>query len=358
VNLTAGEPELETPPHIRSAAIEAIQKGYTRYTPADGIIELKLAIVQKLKNENNLSYQPSQILVSSGAKNAIYNILQVISEKDDQILIPSPYWTSYPQIVKTTPAKPHIIPLEESTEFKLTPQILKDHITSKTKALILNTPSNPTGLLYTRQELMKLIEPILDSRIYVISDEVYEKLVYDAEHVSIASLGEEIKSHTILVNSLSKIYAMTGWRVGYAAGPEEVIELAKRLQSHSISCPCSISQYAALEALGPEQSFIPKLVQTYKKKRDLMVNLLSSIEELSFLKPQGAFYIFVKILRILQRMKIPSSTAFAEELLEKNALAVVPGAAFGNDNYIRLSFCVPDDDIIEGVRRLKEFVKG
>ncbi len=355
VNFAAGEPDFDTPEYIKEAAIAAIQEGFTKYTPASGWLELKQAISRKLEKDNHLKISPSQIVVSSGAKHALYNVLQVLCEKGDEVLIPSPYWVSYPEMVKLTQAKSRIIQTGPETNFKLDRQSLKRNITKRTKVLILNSPGNPTGCVYSRGELEELAEVAIRQNLYVISDEIYEKLIFDGKkHISIASLNKQIYKRTIVVNGVSKSYAMTGWRIGYLASPnEKIVKAIGNLQSHSTSNPCSISQKAAREALSRQKmSQIPKMVKEFQLRRDYMLRGLDRIAGFSYVKPEGAFYIFCNVSKVGL-----DSIVFAQRLLKEVKVAVIPGKAFGRDDYIRLSFATSREQIQEGVRRIKDWVE-
>ncbi len=355
VNFAAGEPDFDTPEYIKKAAIEAIKEGFTKYTPSTGFLKLKEAISRKLEKDNHLTFSPSQIIVSSGAKHALYNILQVLCERGDQVLIGSPYWVSYPEMVALAQAKARIIKTDLHNNFKLDKKSLNYNITKKTKVLILNSPGNPTGCVYSREELSEIAEVAIRQNLYVISDEIYEKLIFDGKkHISCASLNKKIYKHTIIVNGVSKSYAMTGWRIGYlACADQRIVKAIGNLQSHSTSCPCSISQRAAWKALSSlNKSQIRKMVKEFQLRRDCMLKALSEIANLSFVKPEGAFYVFCNI----SKLGLDSIT-FAHRLLKEAKIAVIPGRAFGRDDYIRLSFATGFTQIQEGVRRLKDWVE-
>lgn len=353
VSLAAGEPDFDTPLNIKQKAKEAIDQGFTKYTPSSGILELKKAICDKFLKENNLIYQPSQILVSNGAKQALAIIILTLVGKGDEVIIPSPYWVSYEEMVKIAGAKPKIIKTKDGY-FKLDPDSFKKAINKKTRVLILNSPLNPVGAVYDLKELKEIADICLKNNIFVLSDEVYEKLVYEKKHISIASLGEKIKKLTIIVNGVSKTYSMTGWRIGYAAAEEEIIQAATRIQDHLSSNPCSISQKAALEALTGSQESVLKMVREYKKRRDFLVAELNKIKGIKAFKPDGAFYVFADVSKLYNK-KIKNSFDFSKELLEKFYVAVIPGSAFGNDNFIRLSFATAHDQIKKAVERIKQF---
>jgi aspartate aminotransferase len=357
IGFGAGEPDFDTPDNIKAAAIRAIQEGFTKYTPVGGIDELKDAVIEKLRKDNGLAYKRSQIVVSTGAKHTLFNMAQVLFGQGDEVIIPAPYWVSYPDIVLLADATPVIVDGGESEGFKITPAKLKKAITAKTKAIILNSPSNPTGAAYTLDELKGLAEVLKGTEIIVISDDIYEKVVYDDFRFSnMANVGEEMKEKTIVVNGLSKSHAMTGWRMGYAAGPDNVIAAMTEIQSQSTSNATSIVQKAAIEALLGDQSFIPKMVAEFKKRRDVIVGALNDIPGITCAMPPGAFYVFPRVSalygRKYQGKPIATSNDFSEFLLEAANVAVVPGGAFGNDDYIRLSYATSMGLIVEGVKRI------
>ena len=299
VNFAAGEPDFDTPDFIKEAAIEAIKSGFTKYTPTTGTLELKKAICEKFKKDNSLSYEPNQIVVSCGAKHSIFNALFVLIDKGDEVLIPSPYWVSYPEMVNLCEGKPRFIKTSPENNFKLRIKDLEQNITAKTKVLILNSPSNPTGCVYSAQELKEIAGVCVREKIFVISDEIYEKLIYDnLKHVSIASFGEDIKGLTITVNGLSKSYSMTGWRIGYLGAAPDIAEAVSRLQDHTTSNPSSISQKAAVAALSAGDGFIIQMCDEFARRRDLALEKLKKIKKISVVRPEGAFYIFCNISRI------------------------------------------------------------
>ncbi len=353
VSFGAGEPDFDTPEHIKKSAIKAISEGFTKYTPSTGTPQLKQAIVEKFKRDNNLHYDPSQIVVSNGAKHSLYSILQVICDKDDEVIMPMPYWVSYPQMVKVAQGKPVFIKAAEKNKFKITPEQFEKAIKKKTKALIINSPSNPTGCVYTKDELKQIADIAADYGIYVISDEIYEKLVYDqAEHVSIASLNEKMYSLTFTVNGLSKAYAMTGWRIGYLAGPKEAVSKISNLQDHSTSCPNSIAQAAAVSALTSGDECITAMKKEFVQRRNYIVERINAIEGLSVIKPEGAFYVFCNISKTGL-----DSLHFAQRLLDEEQVAVIPGIGFGENSYIRLSFATSKEQIEKGLDRISKWVK-
>lgn len=359
VSFGAGEPDFDTPQHIKDAAIAALQQGFTKYTPVGGIDELKEAICAKLQQENKVSYQKEQILVSCGGKHSFYNLAQALIDAGDEVIIPAPYWVSYPPMVMLAEGKPVIVNTFEEEGFKLLPEALEQAITPKTKAVLINSPANPTGTAYTSKELQGLAEVALRRKILIISDEIYERIVYgDFEQVSIASLGEEIKANTIIVNGLSKTYAMTGWRIGYTAGPQEVIAAMSRIQSQSTSNPTSFAQKGAVAALQGSQAEIAIMVGEYQRRRDLIWKALTSIPGVSCYKPQGAFYCFPNVGAYLGKKhkgkEIKDSTHLTDYLLDEARVAVVPGIEFGAEGYLRLSYPIAPEVIQEGVKRIKE----
>jgi aspartate aminotransferase len=361
VNFGVGEPDFDTPDNIKEAAIRAIRDGFTKYTPVGGIDPLKDAIAGKLLNDNGLEYSREEVIVSCGAKHSLYNIAQSLYGPGDEILIPSPYWVSYPDQVLLNDAVPVFVGTYEEDGFMLRPEALESKITKKTKALILNSPSNPTGSIYDRKTLEAIAEIAVRHNIYVISDEIYEKLVYDGlEHVSIASLGKEIKDRTIVVNGLSKSHAMTGWRIGYAAGPKELIKAMTNIQSQSTSNPASMSQKAAVEALTGPQHFTTRMREEFDKRRGFLVKGLNGIEGVRCLTPAGAFYAFPNVSALYGKKSvsrlISSSLDFALYLLEEANVALVHGEAFGDDKYIRISYATSMENIEKALTRIKEAV--
>ncbi len=358
ISFAVGEPDFDTPDNIKAAAIKAINEGFTKYTPVGGIPELKNAIVGKLKQDNGLQYKPNEILVSVGAKHSLYNAAQALYSEGDEVIIPAPYWVSYPDQTLLNDAVPVIVQTREEEDFVVSPELLSKAITKKTKAIVLNYPSNPTGFTYDRKALEAIAEIAVRNNIYVISDEIYEKLLYDGlKHVSIASIDPEIKKRTIVINGFSKSYAMTGWRVGYAAGDAAIIKAMENIQSQSTSNPTSISQKAALEAITGPQDFIPAMLKEFDKRRRYLVAELNAIDGVSCKMPQGAFYAFANIRDYLGRktatMLIKDSSDMALYLLEEAAVALVPGSAFGAEGYIRMSYATSMEKISEGLNRIK-----
>ena len=358
VTLSVGEPDFGTPKHICDAAIEAIRSGFTRYTPESGIPELKKAVCDKFRRDNGLDYKPSQVMINCGAKHSLFLAVFALTAPGDEVIVPSPYWVSYPEMVKVAGGTPVIIDATMDSGFKITADQLKKTITPKTKLLILNTPSNPTGMVYTENELRELGEVISETGIHVISDEVYEKLVYDGErHVSIGSFSDDLYSRTVTVNGVSKSYCMTGWRIGYAAGREEIIKAMSTVQSQETSNPCSISQKAALAALNGPEDFLAEMIDAYDKRRRYMVERLNAMAGVRCVMPKGAFYVFPDVSGVYgKRFKgrvIDGSLAFCEYMLERQKIAIVPGIGFGADNYVRLSSATSMENIKKALDRFE-----
>lgn len=359
IGFGAGEPDFDTPENIKKAAVKAIEKGYTKYTPVGGIDALKDAIIGKFKKDNGLDYSKEEILVSCGGKHSLFNLFQALLEAGDEVIIPSPYWVSYPPMVKLAGGMGRIVKTDEETGFKMTPEEFKKNITKKTKAVIINSPSNPTGSVYAGDELAKIVEIALEKRVFIISDEIYEKLYYGDKPITCAaSLSEKARQNSIIINGVSKTYAMTGWRIGYAAGPKELIKAMTNIQSQSTSNPASISQWAAVEALAGPQDKVKTMVEEFKRRRALMVAGLNSIEGVSCMTPQGAFYVFANVSSFFGKRygdrKIDGSLAITSFFLEEAEVAVVPGIAFGDDGHIRLSYACSEEDIRLGLSRMKE----
>lgn len=358
VGFGAGEPDFDTPDNIKEAAVKAIRDGFTKYTPVPGTDELKDAIINKLKNDNGINYGRPEIIVSTGAKHSLYNVAQALYGPGDEVIIPSPYWVSYPDQVLLNDATPVIVETKEEEGFVLTADAFEKAITTRTKALILNSPSNPTGLGYDEAALRAIAEVAVKNGIYVISDEIYEKIVYDGfRHRSIASLGDGIKALTITINGLSKSHAMTGWRLGYAAGPKDVIASMTKIQSQSTSNPCSITQKAAVEALRGPQDFIGVMVAEFDKRRRVIVDRLNSMPGVSCPNPKGAFYAFPRVSSYYGKgfkgKTINGSADLAAYLLDEAKVAVVSGDAFGADAYIRLSYATSMAVIEKGLDRIE-----
>ncbi len=358
VGFGAGEPDFDTPENIRNAAKKALDMGLTRYTPAAGSLELRRAIAERLADKYGLDYTPDDIVVSNGAKHSLFNVFAAILNPGDEVIIPSPYWVTYPELVKMSDGVPVFV--ETGQSFKVTADEIRAAVTERTKALILNSPSNPCGAVYTREELEAIAEAAAEAGIFVISDEIYDELVYEGEHVSIASLGGRIKDLTIVVNGMSKTYAMTGWRIGYTASAREIAKVMGAYQSHAASNPNSIAQYASIEALKGPQDEVGKMRDVFDKRRRLLCELINGIDGLSCEMPGGAFYVMMNISKLIGKkydgIEIKGSLDFSELLLERTLTAVVPGVAFGADGYVRLSYAVSEEHIRKGLERIKEFV--
>ena len=365
IGFGAGEPDFPTPENIKQAAVDAIQNNETHYTIVSGTNALKDAIIEKFDRDNELAYDRKQIVVSCGAKHSFYNLAQVLWDEGDEVIIPAPYWVSYPDMVVLANATPVIVNTDQSSEFKITAEQLQQAITKKTRAVVLNSPSNPTGSAYTKAELEKLAEVILKNKLLVISDEIYEKIVFDGfEHVSIASLSEELKQNTVVINGASKCFAMTGWRIGYLAANAEIVSAISKLQGQSTSNPTSIAQAASVEALIGKQSpaEIQKMVVEFKKRRDVLMDRYANIEGVSCYKPVGSFYTFPDFSGVFGKQwngkTIKGSLDVAEFLIEEAKVALVPGIAFGADNNLRLSFATSMENIKEGMDRIESALKS
>lgn len=361
VGFGAGEPDFDTPEYIRNAAKAALDNGMTRYTPSSGTLELRTAICEKLKRDNGLEYEPDQIVVSNGAKHSLFNICQTILDPGDEVIIPEPFWVSYPELVQIAGGVPVMVHGHEENDFLVSADDMKPYITPRTKAIILNSPNNPNGCVWPREMLEDIARLAVENQLFVISDEIYEKLVYDGEkHVSIASLGEEIKAQTFVVNGFSKAYAMTGWRLGYCAGPTNVMKAVGALQSHATSNPNSIAQYAGYVALSGGDDIIAAMVAEFDRRRKHIVSRINAIPGLSCRMPKGAFYVMMNISELIGAAQgdkvIRSSTDFAELLLENAKVAVVPGLGFGSDMHVRLSYATSMENIDRGLDRIAQFV--
>ena len=362
ISFGAGEPDFDTPENVKQAAKKALDEGFTKYTPVGGIDELKDAIIKKFQRDSALSYKRSEILVSCGGKHSFYNLAQAIFDQGDEVVIPAPYWVSYPPMVALANATPVVLETTEKDQFKIKPEELKKATTSKTKALVLNSPSNPTGSAYTRKELEKIAETAISKNFFVISDEIYEKIVYDGfEFTSIASLSEEMKRKTIIVHGVAKTYAMTGWRIGYAAAAEEIISAMNNIQSQSTSNPTSIAQKASVEALIGPQDEVEKMISAFTQRRNYIVERLNKMSGVSCYKPAGAFYVFPNFSsyygKSYQGKSIENSTQLADYFLDVARVAVVPGVEFGADPFERLSFATSMENIKEGLDRIEEGLK-
>lgn len=359
VSFGAGEPDFNTPEYIRSAAIARIEKGGNGYTAASGLPELKKAICDKLKRDNGLTYEPSQIVVSNGAKHSLANTLQAICNPGDEVIIPSPYWVSYYELTKLADATPVLVTASPEDKFKVSADKIEAAVTDKTKAILLNSPNNPTGAVYTKEELQAIGDVAVKHDLYIISDEIYEKLVYGVEHVSIASLSEALYERTIVVNGLSKAYAMTGWRIGYTACSKEITKIMSNVQSHATSNPNTIAQYASVEALNGNQAPIEEMRKAFDERRQYMVKTIKGIDGISCVEPEGAFYVMIDVSNYFGKTvggkAIEGSIDFATALLEEMKVAVIPGIAFGVDKFIRLSYATSMANIEEGLKRIADF---
>ena len=350
----AGEPDMDTPEHIKAAAIKALQDGRTKYTPSAGIPELRQAISQKFLKDNGLDYKSSQVIVSNGAKQSCFNAIAAVVNEGDEVIIPAPYWLSYPEMVRIVGGEPVFIQTREENNWKITPEDFENAMTPRTKMIIINSPGNPTGSIYTREELKALSEVAAEEDIYILSDEIYEKLTYDgAEHVSVASVSPEAYDLTITVNGFSKAYAMTGWRLGYLAAPEPIARVIDSMQSHMTSNPCSFAQYGALAALTGDQQCVTDMREEFDIRRQYMFERLTQIQGVSAVRPQGAFYVLANISSLGLK-----SQNFADRLLSKSSVAVVPGVAFGDDRTVRLSYATSLDIIKSGLDRIEDFCRS
>lgn len=362
VGFGAGEPDFNTPDNIKAAAIAAIENNITKYTPASGTLELKNAVCDKIKRDTGLEYAPANIVISNGGKHSLTNTFMCILEPGDEVILPAPYWVSYPEMIKMADGIPVLINTTEENGFKFSADDFKAAITDKTKALVLNTPSNPTGMLYTKAELEEIAKIAVENNIYVVFDEIYEKLVYEGEHTNIATLGDEIRDLTIIVNGLAKTYAMTGWRIGYIAANEKLAKAMGNIQSHATSNPNSVAQAAAVEALSGDQSFIDDMKKTYIERKNYMVERINAIEGLSCLNPDGAFYVFMNVKSVLGKEHygkiINTAGELCEDILERALVALVPSEGFGIDGYVRLSYATSMEVIKTGLDRIEQYLKG
>ena len=360
IGLGAGEPDFDTPDNIKDAAIEAIKRGETKYTAVDGTPKLKKAIQGKFTRENNLSYELDQISVGTGGKQVLYNVFMATLNPGDEVIIPAPYWVSYPDMVLLAGGKPKIVKCSEKNEFKITPDELKKAIGKKTKWLIINSPSNPTGSCYTRNEIEELSKILIKNKnVYILSDDIYEHITYDNFKFFTIAQIKALKDRTLTMNGVSKSYSMTGWRIGYGAGPKDIIKAVAKIQSQSTTNPSSISQAAAVEALNGTQDFIKTRSDSFKERRDYVVETLNSINGLSCLKPSGAFYVFPNCKKLLgKKTKLKTDKEFVEKLLEKAEVAVVQGSAFGLDGYFRISYATSMDNLKKALDRIKSFCES
>jgi aspartate aminotransferase len=357
ISLSAGEPDFNTANNIIEAAYHAMLDGKTKYTAAGGILELKEAIVKKLRNDNDLIYTEQQIIVTNGAKHALYNYFQAVCNPGDEVIIPIPYWVSYPEMVKLADAIPIYIIGNEHEQYKITPDQLEKSLTNNTKVLILNSPSNPTGAIYNRAELTAIAEVCKKHDILIVSDEIYEKLIYDSEeHVSIASLSEDAYQRTLVVNGLSKPYSMTGWRIGYAAGDKKIIKTMADIASHNTSNPVTFAQYGAIEAINGPQDELEKMKTEFAARRDYVMARLADIPAIKPIRPAGAFYVFIDVSDAIKGT-YKNADEFSEKLLEEELVAVVPGSAFGADNFIRISYATSREQLEIGLDRIERFIR-
>lgn len=358
IGLGAGEPDFNTPKHILDEAVKAMEEGHTKYTPSGGLHSLKEAIMEKFKKDQNLTYSPSQIIVCTGAKHALYTLFQVLLDEGDEVIIPTPYWVSYPEQVKLAGGTPVFVEGEEKNEFKITPEQLKAAITDHTKAVIINSPSNPTGMLYSEQELKALGDVCLEHDILIVSDEIYEKLIYgESKHVSIAQLSPELKDQTVIINGVSKSHSMTGWRIGYAVGNETIIKAMTNLASHSTSNPTSIAQFAAIAAYKGSDEAVVEMKKAFEYRLNKIYEQLIQIPGFSCVKPQGAFYLFPNVKEAASLTGFSNVDDFVKALLEEEKVAVVPGSGFGAPDNVRLSYATSLELLEEAVKRMKRFVE-
>ena len=362
VGFGAGEPDFPTPPHICEAAKEALDRGLTRYTPVAGTMELRMAITRKMERDHGLTYSPQEIIVSNGAKHSLFTIFQTILDPGDEVLIPTPCWVSYPELVRMAGGVPVFVPTNEENRFIPTNRDIASRVTRRTKAIIITSPSNPNGSVWSREQLQFVGNLAVTHPFYIVSDEIYEKLLYDGRsHLSIAQLGEQIKDHTFIVNGVSKAYAMTGWRIGYCAAPRQEIAAMTAFQSQATSNANSIAQHASAVALDGDQTCVELMRQHFEARRDLMVDRINSIEGISCMKPEGAFYVMMNIRKLIGRKfngrTLEDSMDFAELLLAEKHVAVVPGIAFEAEGFCRLSYATGEDRITEGLDRIEAFIK-
>lgn len=358
IGLGAGEPDFNTPREIIEAAYQSMLDGQTKYTPAGGMASLKEAVIEKFQKDQGLGFKANEIIITNGAKHALYTLFQVLLDQGDEVIIPSPYWVSYPEQVKLAEGVPVFVEGKEENQYKITPEQLEKAVSPRTKAFVLNSPGNPTGMMYTREELEKLGEVCLKHDILIVSDEIYEKLVYGgSRHVSIATISPELKAQTVIINGVSKSHSMTGWRIGYAAGNGEIIKAMTNLASHSTSNPATPSQFAALAAYSGDQRAVEEMRQAFEARLNAVFNQLVEIDGITCIKPQGAFYLFPNVKEAAKLTGFQTVDAFAEALLEEARVAVVPGSGFGAENNIRLSYATSLENLEEALKRIKQFVE-
>ncbi|WP_345239043.1 pyridoxal phosphate-dependent aminotransferase [Pontibacillus salipaludis] len=358
IGLGAGEPDFNTPEHILDAAKNAMDKGHTKYTPSGGIKQLKQAIVEKFENDQGLTYDPDQVIVTTGAKHALYTLFQVLLNDGDEVIVPAPYWVSYPEQIKLAGGNPVIVSAQEENHFKLTPEQLEQSITDRTKAVIINSPSNPTGMVYSKEELTALGEVCNRKDIMIVSDEIYETLIYGGvSHTSIAQLSEELKERTVIINGVSKSHAMTGWRIGYAAGSKKVIKAMTNLASHSTSNPTTVAQYAALAAYTSSQEEVMTMKEAFSQRLEKLYEWVTAIPGITCMKPQGAFYLFPNVSEAVKLTGFASVDDWVKGILEEEKVALVPGSGFGADQNVRLSYATSLDQLEEAAKRIHRFVE-
>ncbi|MFD1849508.1 pyridoxal phosphate-dependent aminotransferase [Oceanobacillus bengalensis] len=357
IGLGAGEPDFNTPEYILKAATEAMQNGMTKYTPSGGITNLKRAIANKLKKDNDLDYNLEEIIVTTGAKHALYTLFQVLLNDGDEVIVPAPFWVSYPEQIKLAGGVPVVVQSSEENDFKLTAQQLEEAITENTKAIIINSPSNPTGMMYAQEELEELGRVCLKHNVLIVSDEIYEKLIYTSDrHISIASISDELKEASIVINGVSKSHSMTGWRIGYAAGPKAIIKAMTNLASHSTSNPTSIAQYAALAAYNANDDAVNEMKKAFSERLDTIYTLMNEIPGIVCKKPKGAFYIFPNVAEAVKMNGFTNVDDWVKVILEEEKVALVPGSGFGFPDNVRLSYALQLDDLKEAAKRIKRFV--
>jgi aspartate aminotransferase len=357
IGLGAGEPDFNTPKHIIQAAYDSLMEGHTKYTPSGGTVQLKEAVIGKFKKDQNLAYKPSEIIVTSGAKHALYTLFQVLLDDGDEVIIPTPYWVSYPEQVKLAGGSPVIVEGKQENSYKITPEQLSASITERTKAVIINSPSNPTGMIYSAEELKAIGQICLEKNILIVSDEIYEKLVYDGNtHTSIAEISEELKEQTIIINGVSKSHSMTGWRIGYAAGNETIIKAMTNLASHSTSNPTTTSQYGAVAAYMGDQDPVENMRKSFEERLNIVFGKLNNIPGFDCIKPHGAFYLFPNVKEAARLTGYESVDIFVQSLLEEAKVAVIPGSGFGSEDNIRLSYATSLESMEQAIERIHEFV--